>query len=227
MTDPKMLALTSAQKMMWITLLCLVSSSENDSSVKNITEDRLKILSGITALDEEWEQTDGTLKKFEDLTMIKVNGETIEVINFQKRQLPQDSYDPDAIKERVKRFRNKDKSFQETEGNDRIDKIRIDKIRIDKNIYTDEFNNFWLVYPRKIGKGEAFRSWGKIKSSSALQEKIIKAVKIQKEWEQWQRDEGRFIPNPSTWLNQRRWDDEANSQTLQDIQTEDEKWKKK
>ena len=26
--------------------------------------------------------------------------------------------------------------------------------------------------------------------------------------EQWQREEGRYIPNPATWLNQGRWDDE-------------------
>jgi hypothetical protein len=27
--------------------------------------------------------------------------------------------------------------------------------------------------------------------------------------EQWRRDDGRFIPHPATWLNQRRWEDEA------------------
>ena len=37
---------------------------------------------------------------------------------------------------------------------------------------------------------------------------LIAAVEKQKTWEQWQKDEGQFIPNPATWLNQSRWDDE-------------------
>jgi hypothetical protein len=28
------------------------------------------------------------------------------------------------------------------------------------------------------------------------------------EADQWQRENGRFIPNPATWINQGRWDDE-------------------
>jgi len=137
MTDPKMLALTSTQKVMWITLLALVSTSEEEGIVKNLTEERLKLLSGVlpnSQFDDEWTETNGTLKKFEELKMITIDRETINVINFPKRQAPQDSYDPDAINERVKRFRNKDTSLQETKRNDRGEEIRGDKNRIDKNI---------------------------------------------------------------------------------------------
>jgi hypothetical protein len=31
---------------------------------------------------------------------------------------------------------------------------------------------------------------------------------LQKTSAQWQKDNGQYIPNPATWLNQGRWDDE-------------------
>jgi hypothetical protein len=37
---------------------------------------------------------------------------------------------------------------------------------------------------------------------------MVKAIEVQKKSEQWQRDNGQYIPHPSTWLNQRRWEDE-------------------
>ena len=37
---------------------------------------------------------------------------------------------------------------------------------------------------------------------------MLNAIKIQKQSEQCQKDNGQFIPNPATWLNQKRWEDE-------------------
>ena len=74
--------------------------------------------------------------------------------------------------------------------------------------YSDSFEEFWKVYPKKIGKGAAYKSWKKIKPSDVLKEKIINAVKMQCNSIQWQKEGGQYIPNPSTWLNQERWNDE-------------------
>ena len=41
----------------------------------------------------------------------------------------------------------------------------------------------------------------------ALVETILVAVARQRQSEQWQREGGRFIPMPATWINGRRWDD--------------------
>jgi len=38
---------------------------------------------------------------------------------------------------------------------------------------------------------------------------ILKAIAVQRQSEQWQRDRGQYIPHPATWLHQRRWEDEA------------------
>jgi hypothetical protein len=37
---------------------------------------------------------------------------------------------------------------------------------------------------------------------------ILKAVKSQLDCQQWKRDGGQYIPNPATWINQGRWNDE-------------------
>lgn len=78
--------------------------------------------------------------------------------------------------------------------------------RTEQNLYSKNFEDFWNEYPRKVGKGAAWKSWDKIKGIS--KDIIIKAVKAQRNQEQWQKDNGQYIPHPSTWLNQRRWEDE-------------------
>lgn len=77
-----------------------------------------------------------------------------------------------------------------------------------KDIYV-HFDLFWQAYPKKVGKGAAKKAWKKIKPSKSLLETILIAIKQQKDSDQWQKDKGQFIPMPSTWLNQERWEDEV------------------
>lgn len=69
------------------------------------------------------------------------------------------------------------------------------------------FSCFWSIFPRRQGKQEALRNYLKLEPDTGLQELILKAVHEQSTWDQWTKDEGRFIPLPSTWLHQRRWED--------------------
>ena len=41
-----------------------------------------------------------------------------------------------------------------------------------------------------------------------LLDKMLAALDWQKQSDGWRRDSGRYIPNPATWLNARRWEDE-------------------
>lgn len=70
------------------------------------------------------------------------------------------------------------------------------------------FELFWQHYPRKQKKQEAVVSYRKINPNQELQALILSAVQQQSRWEQWNKENGRFIPLPSTWLNQQRWTDE-------------------
>ena len=74
--------------------------------------------------------------------------------------------------------------------------------------YEVRFAEFWQAYPKKVGKGAALKAYGKIKPNAQLHKKMLAAIEEQKRSEQWQKENGQFIPNPSTWLNQSRWEDE-------------------
>jgi len=65
------------------------------------------------------------------------------------------------------------------------------------------FDLFWKYYPRKVAKAKAEKSWGKI--NSAEYEFLFSSLAVQRTSEQWQDSDGRFIPHPTTWLNQERW----------------------
>ena len=70
------------------------------------------------------------------------------------------------------------------------------------------FDKFWAVYPKKVGKGAAEKAFERCRVSDDLLNTMLEAVKKAEKSAQWQEENGRFIPNPATWLNQRRWEDE-------------------
>lgn len=69
------------------------------------------------------------------------------------------------------------------------------------------FNKFWSLYPKKVGKGDAEKSFLKANPSEELFVAMLSAVSEQKLSDQWKREDGRYVPNPATWLNQKRWGD--------------------
>ena len=75
----------------------------------------------------------------------------------------------------------------------------------------DAFERFWAVYPRKLGRKEAYRAFEKAIAVTDLHS-ILSAVEKQKACPQWRREGGQYIPYPATWLNQGRWEDETEVQ---------------
>ena len=72
------------------------------------------------------------------------------------------------------------------------------------------FDRFWAAYPRKVGKGAAERSFERIHPDAALLDGMLRAIETQRQSDTWLRG---YIPNPATWLNQRRWEDEPDGVT--------------
>jgi len=66
------------------------------------------------------------------------------------------------------------------------------------------FNIFWHSYKRKIDKGRAEKKF----FSLAKQEKILAAAAAKKWTHFWEKakKEIEFIPHPTTWLNNKRWE---------------------
>jgi hypothetical protein len=67
---------------------------------------------------------------------------------------------------------------------------------------TDSFTEFWKRYPKKIGKDKAFASW---KKKDPKLDDVLFALSWQIDCEQWRKG---YIPNPATYLNEGRWQDE-------------------
>ncbi len=72
-----------------------------------------------------------------------------------------------------------------------------------------DFNDFWSIYPKKRSKQKAQEKF--LKFPREFLPKILRAVREQKESNEWQKEGGQFIPHPTTWLNGKRWEDEIDS----------------
>ena len=71
------------------------------------------------------------------------------------------------------------------------------------------FEQFWAAYPKKVGKDDARKAFAKRKPDHELLDQMLAAIAVQRASLAWTKDGGQFIPNPSTWLNQGRWQDET------------------
>ena len=78
----------------------------------------------------------------------------------------------------------------------------------------DGFDLFWQAYPKKVSKPAAQRAFKAAKINGHLSE-VIGDIEAKKASADWQKENGQFIPNPATYLNQRRWEDEMSSTTKQ------------
>jgi hypothetical protein len=86
----------------------------------------------------------------------------------------------------------------------RVEESRVEKKRVE---HTPSFDAFWKAYPKKVGKQAAEKAYQKIKNAPI--DTILNAIEAQKKSDQWKKQNGQFIPNPATWLNQGRWEDEV------------------
>jgi uncharacterized protein YdaU (DUF1376 family) len=72
--------------------------------------------------------------------------------------------------------------------------------------YQALFDIFWGKYPKKVGKDAALRAFVKRKPDQHLLTQMLNAIGEQIRSESWTKG---FVPNPATWLNEGRWQDEV------------------
>jgi hypothetical protein len=75
-----------------------------------------------------------------------------------------------------------------------------------KKAISDDFDAFWQAYPKKTGKGYCREIWKREKLTIDM---VLPGLRKAIASGDWQKDQGKFIPNPSTWLNQGRWEDDG------------------
>ena len=67
------------------------------------------------------------------------------------------------------------------------------------------FMEFWEAYPKKVDKKGSFRAFKNIPKLKTVFPSIMEALQIQKQSQQWTKDNGQYIPNPTTYIHQERW----------------------
>lgn len=126
----------------------------------------------------------------DDNSVISVITDDNKITNKTKHNITQHT-----LKERVKK-----------ESTDNVTELIVEQA-------DDGFDQFWDEYPRHVAKQVAEKAWDKLKPDEELRLKIISALRIQKQSQQWQNIQ--YVPHPATWLNQRRWEDENPVQSTQ------------
>ena len=72
----------------------------------------------------------------------------------------------------------------------------------------EAFKLFYENYPKKVQRGRAERAFrSKVKKSQTL-ELILKDLERRKDFYDWKKDNGKYIPHPATYLNGEQWLDE-------------------
>ena len=102
------------------------------------------------------------------------------------------SKDKNSIEKNKKEEINKEEKFDEKEN------------------YEEMFDEFWSRYPKKKTKAKAKEWYMKHRPSSKLHNDILLAITFFKDEEDWKIENGKYIPYPITFLNQRRWEDVIN-----------------
>jgi hypothetical protein len=68
------------------------------------------------------------------------------------------------------------------------------------------FQAWWSFYPNSTGKRKAFEAWVSRGLEAEDQERIARVLEVH--CREWEKDGGAFVPHGSTYLNQRRDEDE-------------------
>ena len=147
------------------------------------------------------------------ITTYSVNGQSyIKILNFEKHQNPHpnekksgsDIPDIDKNDNSISNLQNIMINHDQ-DGSNRADSLipitdTLNPLPTKKHV--DSFDDFWKAYPKKVGKDKAITAWSKKKPPLI---DVLEALQWQVISEQWKSG---YIPNPATYINDGRWQDE-------------------
>lgn len=81
------------------------------------------------------------------------------------------------------------------------------------------FAEFWELYPRKIAKSAAQKAWRSLRLGDSVKGQVLADLHRRLAGE-WSGKDKQYIPHPTTYLHQRRWEDEVED-TAQDTVQDD------
>lgn len=91
-------------------------------------------------------------------------------------------------------------------------------------IYEEQFEQFYKSYPKKVKKQDVKKWFIKHKPSNELFNDIMTSLEVFKNDKDWLKDDGQYIPYPTTWLNQQRWEEKIDELQKNDKPKEAEEY---
>lgn len=81
------------------------------------------------------------------------------------------------------------------------------------------FAEFWELYPRKVARPAALKAWKALRLGDSARGQVLADLNRRLAGE-WAKKDKQYIPHPTTYLHQRRWEDEVED-TVQDTVQDD------
>lgn len=219
--DPKVQMMKEKHQRRLVMLFGIKAANEDQES---FSDDEIRFIMRITP--KAWAETKAIFieKGFID--------EDNNLLNWDKRQFVSDASASERVKnhrekkqsepKKVKRFKsalsddscNNFETFPETDTDTEAETdIKENNIK-EKKQQGDlsDFETFYNAYPRRVAKGQAERTWTKLKAEKTLPPLDVLLDAIQKQKRTiWANKAAEYIPHPSSWLNAKRWDDEVDT----------------
>ena len=188
-------------------LVCASNATERGRTQSFCSEDVA------SSLDMETEQVEQIIAAMQGRVL-----DDDRLMGWEKRQVARE----DGAAERAKAWREAKKQAKTPETNaTELNRTQPERNRTpdkdkdtDKNTNTvdqpDGFDSFWSAYPKKVGKPAALKAFRSAKINGHLPD-VLADVERKAQSDAWIKDGGQFIPNPATYLNQRRWEDQIDT----------------
>ncbi|KAE8559129.1 DUF4373 domain-containing protein [Paenibacillus polymyxa] len=127
----------------------------------------------------------------------------------EKRERMRKKPDATAVSELLQGYGQVSAAETTAESTQRKVKVKESKSKGKVIEYTPEFNEFWNVYPRKVGKLECFKTWKKVTNNGESHEFITKCAKNYAADCKAKQTADQFIKHPKSFLNDERYKDYA------------------
>ena len=189
-TDPKVQMMSEANQRRLIMLLCMKCCNGD------VTLQDEEVAFQLRISNDEWAESKAL---FVSKNIIDNDNHPVA---WDKRQFASDSSAPRVAKHRAKLKEACNVTVTPPEQN------RTEQIQKKETTPTTPtgFAEFWQAYPNKTGKGAAETAWKKHRPNLLI---VLPALQNQMRSDKWTKDGGQYIPNPATWINQKRWEDGA------------------
>ena len=209
----------------WIKLICL-AGRVNDGGLIYLNESIIYTEEDLSAIfNRPVNSVRLALSLFQKYKMIETTPRGICLVNWGKHQ-NMDTLDKirEDTRNRVKKFREKQQYLCSNTDECNNSNVTVTlpatirgknkEVRSKNNIYDHLFSTFWKEYPKKVAKKDAYAAFIKIKPTEELLVTILTKLQIIKKSDGWIKNNGQYIPNPATFLNGRRWEDEIETSIL-------------